>query len=104
MITEERAMADKCKGEYLAMLARLDQVIRDKWPETLRGDGSEVWVWVMETRAESLQKLTGLRRRLEDAWLNGMFEEMKALTLEWGKLTLEIFREYSLHLKRMEMS
>jgi hypothetical protein len=102
MTTEERAMYEKCKVEYTAMLSRLDQVIRDKWPETLAGDGSGVWAWLLETRAETMQKLTGLRKRLEVSWLNGMFEEMKALTLEWGKLTLEIFREYAQHLKRLE--
>ncbi len=100
MTTEERAMSDKCKAEYALMLNRLDAVIREKWPETLTGDGSGVWVWLRESSIETMQKLTSLRKRLEEAWGNGMFAEMKELTLQWGKLTLEIFRGYSGYLKQ----
>lgn len=92
-------MGDKCRAEYRSMLQRLDQVIRDKWPETLRDDGG-VWRWLVEQRVEMRQKLNSLRDRLNTAWLNGTFEEMKQLTLEWGKLTLEVFREYAQYLRR----
>jgi len=94
-------MFEQCKAEYKSMLQRLDQVIRDKWPETLQDDGG-VWVWLDEHKVELRRKLTDLRDRLQTAWLNGIFEEMKALTLEWGKLTLEIFREYAGYLKQRE--
>lgn len=92
-------MFAKCKAEYDSMLSRIDQVIRDKWPETLDGEG-RVWRWLDEQRVEQRQKLNSLRDRLRQAWQNGLYEEMKELTLQWGKLTLEIFREYAVHLKR----
>ena len=94
-------MSDKCKTEYKAMLSRIDQVINAQWPETLRDDGG-VWLWLDDQRVEMRRKLTDLQKRLNAAWCNGMFEEMKQLTLEWGRLTLEIFKEYAQHLKRSE--
>lgn len=94
-------MSDKCKAEHKAMLTRIDQVINAQWPETLRDDGG-VWRWLDEQRVEMRVRLRDLRKRLEVAWCNGMFEETKQLTLEWGRLTLEIFKEYAAHLKRME--
>ncbi len=92
-------MFEQCQAEYMLMLSRIDQVIRDKWPETLDGEG-RVWHWLDEERVEQWQTLNDLRNRLRAAWLNGLFEEMKELTLAWGKLILEIFREYSLYLKQ----
>jgi hypothetical protein len=100
MTNEERAMSDKCKAEYVGMLKRLDMVIRDKWPETLRDDGG-VWLWLVEQRVEQRQKLNTLRKRISVAWDNGVYEEMRQLVRDWGKLTLEIFQEYALHLKKV---
>ncbi len=94
-------MSDKCKAEYKAMLTRIDQVINAQWPETLRDNGG-VWLWLDEQRVEQRQKLRTLGKRLNAAWHNGMFEEMKQLTLEWGRLTLEIFKEYAAYLKKLE--
>jgi hypothetical protein len=101
MTTEEIAMSDKCKAEYVGMLKRLDMVIRDKWPETLRDDGG-VWCWLAEQRIEQRQKLSNLRQRISEAWSNGMYEEMRQLVRDWGKLQLEIFQEYALHLRKRE--
>lgn len=94
-------MGDKCKSEYTAMLKRIDQVINDKWPETLRDDGG-VWRWIDQHRVELRLKLRELKKQIGVAWSNGIYDEMRQLVLVWGKLTLEMFREYSLYLRKME--
>lgn len=94
-------MSDKCKAEYVGMMKRLDMVIRDKWPETLRDDGG-VWLWLADQRVEQQRKLNSLRKRISIAWGNGVYEEMRQLVRDWGKLTLEIFQEYALYLRKRE--
>ncbi len=92
-------MFEQCKREYSRMLQRLDQVIRNKWPETLQGDG-EIWRWLDEQHPELRTKCRHLTKRLNEAWQNGMLAEFKQLVTEWGRVQLDIFRGYAGYLKQ----
>lgn len=94
-------MFAQCKAEYQSMIARMEAVIKDKWPETLAGDGG-VWKWMDEHKPEMRQKQKDLTQRLNEAWQNGMLAEVKKLSTEWARHQLEIFKEYALHLRRTE--
>ncbi|PWT78603.1 MAG: hypothetical protein C5B59_01420 [Bacteroidetes bacterium] len=98
MTMEVCAMLEQCKAEYKSMLTRIEAVIKDKWPETLRGDGA-VWQWLDDHRPELREKLRQITKQLNEAWLNGILDEMKKQTLEWGRLQLDIFKGYAQHLK-----
>jgi hypothetical protein len=98
MTTEENDMFEKCKTEYTLMLNRIETVIRDKWPETLSDNGG-VWVWLDEHKPDMRRQLRDVTSRLNVAWLNGILAEVKELTLEWGRLQLEIFKGYASYLK-----
>lgn len=91
-------MFEQCKAEYQAMINRIESVIKDKYPETLRGDGG-VWRWMDEHQPKLRVTQRDLTQRLNESWQNGMLAEVKALTLQWGRLQLEIFKGYSTHLK-----
>lgn len=101
MTSEENAMFEQCKAEYLTMLKRIDAVIKDKWPETLKTDGA-IWQWLEDSQPKTRAKQRDLAAQLNTAWQNGIFNEFKKLTLEWGRLQLEIFKSYAQHLKESE--
>lgn len=101
MTSEETAMFEQCKAEYLTMVKRIDSVIRDKWPETLASNGA-IWQWLDECQPKTRAKQRTLAAQMETAWQNGIFNEFKKLTLEWGRLQLEIFKSYAQHLKETE--
>ena len=94
-------MFEQCKAEYKGMISRIEAVIKDKYPETLRGDGS-VWSWLDETRPETRTRQRDLVQRLNVAWQNGILAEVKQLSLDWGRLQLEIFKGYSTYLKEQQ--
>lgn len=91
-------MFEQCKAEYQAMITRIEAVIKDKWPETLQGDGG-VWRWMDEQKPAERVKQRDLTQRLNEAWQNGMLSEVKKLTTEWGRHQLEIFKGYAAYLK-----
>lgn len=91
-------MFEQCKSEFTGMMSRVEQTITDKWPETLSGDGG-VWLWMDNHSPTMRKRMYDLNQRLNSAWLNGMLAEVKKLSLEWGRLQLEIFKGYSLYLK-----
>lgn len=93
-------MFKQCKDEYNAMLVRIESVIKDRWPETLKGDG-EMWKWLDENQPELRKKQRELTKRLNDAWQNSMAAEFKIVLIEWGRVQLEIFKGYALHLRGM---
>ncbi len=91
-------MFEQCKAEYEAMIARIEAVIKDKWPGTLQGDGG-VWRWMDEHKPAERIKQHDLTQRLNEAWQNGMLAEMKKLTTEWGRHQLEVFKGYAAYQK-----
>jgi hypothetical protein len=99
--SEESAMFLQCKTEYLTMVQRIESVIKDKWPETLTSNGA-IWQWLEDSQPKTRAKQRQLAAQMETAWQNGIFNEFKKLTLEWGRLQLEIFKSYAQHLKETE--
>ncbi len=92
-------MLEQCKAEFQSIMTRIESVIKDKWPETLQGDGG-VWRWVDEHNPSLRVKHRDLCKRLNEAWQNGMLAEVKKLSTEWGRHQLEIFKGYAAHLKQ----
>lgn len=93
-------MFEQCKTEFISMVDRIEAVIKDKWPETLRS-GGEIWTWADQHQPDHRAKLRNLMERINTAWANGIHAEVKQLSLEWGKLQMEIFRGYALYLKQV---
>jgi len=91
-------MCEKCKVEFNLMLTRIEEVIKAQWPETLR-DGGGVWIWLDANHPEQRKKLASLTDRLNAAWQNGIAAEVKTISLEWGRLQLDIFKGYARHLR-----
>ena len=91
-------MFEQCKSEYQAMMSRIEAVVKDKWPETLQGDGA-IWSWLDEHRPELRSKHRSLNQQLNETWHNGILPEFKKLVTEWGRLQLEIFKGYAAFLK-----
>lgn len=92
-------MLEQCKAEFHAIVVRIESVIKDKWPETLKqGDGG-VWRWVDEHNPALRTKHRELCKRLNEAWKNGMLADVKRLSTEWGRHQLEIFKGYSAYQK-----
>lgn len=92
-------MFEQCKAEYQAIMTRIESAIKDKWPETLNGDGG-VWRWLDEHSPALRAKQKDLTQRLNEAWQNGMLAEVKKLSTEWGRHQLEIFKEYAAFLRQ----
>lgn len=92
-------MFEQCKAEYQGIVTRIEAVIKDKWPETLQGDGG-VWRWLEEHQPAMKVKHRDLNQRLNEAWQNAMLPEVKKLSTEWGRHQLEIFKRYAAHLKQ----
>lgn len=92
-------MLEQCNKAYQEMVARVETVIKDKWPETLHSNG-QIWAWLEDHQPELRRKQRQLTEQLDSSWKNGVLEEVKALVVEWGRIHLEIFKGYALHLKR----
>lgn len=101
MTSEEATMLQQCNAEYQAMAARVEAVIRDQWPASLQSNGA-IWVWLDNHRPELREKLTALVNQVDAAWKNCMLDELKALLTEWGKMQIDIYRAYWVHLKQQE--
>jgi hypothetical protein len=99
MTSEETIMFGQCKKEYQSIMTRIEAVIKDKWPETLQGDGG-VWRWLDEHSPSARAKHKDLNQRLNEAWQNGMLAEVKKLSTQWGRHQLDIFKGYSAFLKQ----
>jgi len=91
-------MFKECKKEYQAMMTHIEAVVTDKWPETLQSDGA-LWVWLDEHRPKLRTKYRDLTQRLNETWHNGMLAEFKKLVTEWGRVQLEIFKDYAAFLR-----
>ncbi len=94
-------MLDKCKTDFKAMLVRIESVIKDRWPETLKGNG-ELWTWLDENRPELRKQQRDLTKQLNEAWENCMAAEFKTVLVEWGRVQLEIYKGYALHLRGLQ--
>ena len=97
MITSDYYLS--CQEHFSSVVTRLNGVIKDKWPETLLGDGS-VYVWALEHQPELMQKYRAQEEEADRLWLAGSVDEFRAKVTEWGRTALEIHRLFAAELRR----
>jgi hypothetical protein len=96
MTFEENDMRAK---HFKGLVERINQIILDKWPETL-ADGRNAFAWAREHAPELMARHDKQEEEVNSLWLNGVdFTQFKEACTQWGRISLEVFQGYAAHLR-----
>ena len=92
--------SDLYRDHFNDILARLADVVGNKWPETLDGNS---YNYVQETQPDLMIAHNKLTDEVHSLWVNrANFDDFKTACSNWGRSCLQIHQAYATGLKRRE--
>ncbi len=77
------------------MCDRVNKVINDKWPASLKTDFNP-FTWAREECPDLMATYDKQADEVNSLWLNNSpFEAFKGACIEWGRTVIEIYRKFA---------